>query len=216
MTSLHRVPKEARSSRWTDATEYELVRLVQGGNSSAFEELMRRTNELCMRVAVCILGRGRREDARDEVQSAYWLAYSRLSSFTYQAKFSTWLTRIVINRCFMSLRKSRAMPVFTENIITENGETYVFEGVTRETPESDLGQTEVYCTLRRELSGIPPLLRVPIELHYIRELPVRDVAKELGISVAATKSRLHRAQQYLRARMLRHCGRRGPAILTNC
>lgn len=213
MTSSHRSSSEVRKSRWTDATEFELVRLVQGGNSAAFEELMHRTNELCLRVAICILGR--REDARDEVQSAYWLAYSRLSSFTYQAKFSTWLTRIVINRCFMRLRRSRAMPVFTENIITENGESYVFEGVTHETPESDLGQTEVYCTLRRELSGIPPLLRVPIELHYIRELPVRDVAKELGISIAATKSRLHRAQQYLRVRMLKHSGRRGPAILTN-
>jgi RNA polymerase sigma-70 factor (ECF subfamily) len=212
MTSTHRVSRETRGSAWADATEYELVRLVRDGNSAAFEELISRTNELCLRVASCILGSG--EDAREEVQAAYWLAYSKLESFSYQAKFSTWLTRIVINRCFMRLRRRRTTPVVSENTITENGEHFTLEGITEETPESSLGRAEVYGVLSRELRAVPMLLRRPIELHYIRELPVRDVARELGISVAAAKSRLHRAHQYLRARMLKHAGRRGLCVLT--
>ena len=87
---------------WRDVPEYELVRLTKLGNVPAFEELVSRTRDVCLRVATSILRC--REDARDEVQNAFWLAYSRIDLFTYQSKFSTWLARIVINRCFLRLR----------------------------------------------------------------------------------------------------------------
>ena len=60
-------------------------------------------------------------------------------------------------------------------------------------------------------TGIPALLRIPIEMHYINELPVKEVASELGLTVAAAKSRLHRGHLYLRDRMLRHTARPGEA-----
>lgn len=216
MTGRHRLTSGARASDGLSAlanmTDHDIVRRVQGGDTEAFEELVNRTSEVCLRVATCILRRP--EDARDEVQSAYWLAYSRLDSFTCQAKFSTWLTRIVINRCFMRLRNSRRTPILANNVMTESGEWFTYEGVTHDTPEAGLGQKEVYLALRRELGSIPPLLRIPIELHYIRELSLKEVANELGVSISAVKSRLHRGQLYLRDRMLKHSGNRGPAILT--
>jgi RNA polymerase sigma-70 factor, ECF subfamily len=204
-------PQEILPSPWTDLPDYELVRLTKAGNRAAFEELVSRTTDVCLRVAACILGS--REDARDEVQNAFWLAYSRIGLFTYQAKFSTWLVRIVINRCFMRLRSSQRTPVLANQVVTEDGGWYTCEGVTRETPEADLGKKEVSQTLRRELRSIPPLLRVPIEMHYLHELSVKEVARELGLTVAAAKSRLHRGQIYLRDRMLKHSARRGPAAL---
>jgi RNA polymerase sigma-70 factor (ECF subfamily) len=202
--------KERSVSAWADVPESELVRLAKAGNRPAFEQLVTRTTDICVRVATCILGG--REDARDEVQNAYWLAYSRIELFTHQSKFSTWLVRIVINRCFMRLRSEKRM-VFPAQRNVEDDGRYVWEGITRETPELRLGEQEVTQTLNRELRSIPPLLRRPIEMHYIHELPVKDVANALGLTVAATKSRLHRGQLYLRDRMLKHAPRRGPASL---
>jgi RNA polymerase sigma-70 factor, ECF subfamily len=199
-------------SQWPDITEYDLVRLAQSGNKSAFEELARRNSEICVRVATCILSS--REDALDEVQNALWLAYSRIALFTYQAKFSTWLVRIVINSCLMRLRGMQRSPILTKQRTTEDGGCPSHEGVTSDTPESDLGRKQVRRALRRELGSIPPLLRIPIELHYLHEMPTKKVAKELGLTVSAAKSRLHRGHLYLRDRMLKHVTRLGAASLT--
>ncbi len=186
--------------------------MAKAGHCLAFEELVDRTSDFCLRVATSILRS--REDAQDEVQNAFWSAYSRIELFTGESRFSTWLIRIVINRCYMRLRILRRTPVFTSEIATNEGTTFTFEGVIKQTPEVDLGRQQVSQALRHELNSIPALLRIPIELHYIDELPVKDVARELGLTVAAAKSRLHRGQLYLRGRMLKHAPRRGPASLT--
>jgi RNA polymerase sigma-70 factor, ECF subfamily len=212
MAAAQQVLKEKSKSPWATVPDYELVNYAKAKNTAAFEELVRRTSDVCLRVASCILVD--REDARDEIQNAFWLAYSRIDSFTYQSKFSTWLVRIVINRCFMRLRSNQRAPLLANEVETGYGEWYTCEGVTHETPELELGRREVNEALRRELRSVPPLLRTPIEMHYINELPVKEVARELGLTVAATKSRLHRGHLFLRDRMLKHAARRGPASLT--
>jgi DNA-directed RNA polymerase specialized sigma24 family protein len=58
-------------------------------------------------------------------------------------------------------------------------------------------------------------LRVPLELYYLEDVSIEEVAKQLDLSVPAAKSRLHRAQLYLRNRMIRHCGAHGAMTLLN-
>ena len=200
------------TSRWANTPEHELVRLTKTGDIAAFEELVSRTKDICIRIATCILKS--REDARDEVQNAFWLAYSKIHLFTYQSKFSTWLARIVINRCFLRLRTSQRKPIVSNQVSTADGGWYSCEAIVHETPEIDFARQETKRVLRRELSNVPSLLRIPIEMHYIDELPVKDVAVHLGLTTAAVKSRLHRGHLFLRDRMLKHVARRGPASLT--
>jgi len=212
MTNRSERTAERPTSKWADVAEHELVRLTKIGDISAFEELVSRTKDFCIRIATYILKS--REDARDEVQNAFWLAYSKIDLFTYQSKFSTWLARIVINRCFLRLRSSQNKPVFSNEISTADGRWYSCEAVARATPEIDFAKQEVSRVLRRELSNVPALLRIPIEMHYIDELPLKEVAVHLGLTTAAVKSRLHRGHLFLRARMLKHIPQRGPASLT--
>jgi RNA polymerase sigma-70 factor (ECF subfamily) len=83
----------------------------------------------------------------------------------------------------------------------------------RKSPEQTLGQSELAAVLNKEIRRIPPLLRNVFLLRDIQELPMPDVAEQLGISVAAAKSRLLRARLELRNRMEKHFGRLGPATL---
>jgi RNA polymerase sigma-70 factor (ECF subfamily) len=204
--------EQSTPTKLAKASDHELVRLTRMGDISAFEELVSRTTDICLRVATCILKS--REDARDEVQNAFWLAYSKIELFTYQSKFSTWLARIVINRCFRRLRTSQRKPVFSNQVPTTDGGWYSCEAVACGTPEIDFARQEVKRVLRRELSNVPSLLRIPIEMHYIHELPIKEVAMRLGLTTAAVKSRLHRGHLFLRDRMLKHAAQCGPAGLT--
>ena len=192
-------------------SEEVLTKLALEGIEDAFAELVRRARDRCLGTACGILRN--RDDARDVVQSAFIQAYIHLNTFNRQAKFSTWVNRIVINHCYMSFRSSRTRPV-ARPLIDRAGETVTgYEPVDSATPESWLGLAEVQNLVRTEVGRLPTLLRRPLELYYLEELPVDVVAHRLGLTTSAAKSRIHRAQRFLRERMTRHCGRTGPATL---
>src|SRR5438477_10293247 len=82
----------------------ELAARAAHGDTAAFETLMRRHNRMMFRTARAIL----RDDAEaeDALQEAYLQAYRSLGSFRADARFSTWLARIVVNESLMRLRKT--------------------------------------------------------------------------------------------------------------
>src|SRR5262249_51619201 len=128
---------------------------------------------------------------------------------------STWVSRIVINRCLMKLRSARrARLAVNDALRIERVYSDGRQPLISETPEVQLGRHEIALALRRELSLIPQSYAVPLELHYLHEMSLADIAGQLGLTEAATKTRLHRGQGFLRERMMRHAGRRGVGTLT--
>ncbi|MCX6593947.1 MAG: sigma-70 family RNA polymerase sigma factor [Acidobacteria bacterium] len=190
----------------------ELVAQAQQGDNTAFAELVRRHQTSCFKLALSILRD--RSDAEDEVQNALWKAYEHISQFNQESKFSTWLTRIVVNQCLMRLRKmKRARLVYLEDAVQGEDQVALDLPEQSDTPEEALGKIEVGQVLRGEISRIPPLLRHVFLLRDVQQLPMADVAEQLGISIAAAKSRLLRARLELRTRLERHEGRLGAATL---
>jgi len=87
------------------ADDLALVHANRSGDVAAFEELVKRYDHRLLRIAQHVTHN--REDAEDMVQEALLKAFQNLSQFQENAKFSTWLIRIVLNEAFMKLRKQR-------------------------------------------------------------------------------------------------------------
>lgn len=190
----------------------ELVQRCQTGDQRAFGELVKRHQNSAMKVALSIVRD--KLDAEDEVQNAFWKAYQHISQFQQDAKFSTWLTRIVVNQCLMKLRQARRVKFAYLDDAQPGDEMLTFELKDfRQSPEQQLGQLEVAHVLKHEIKRTPPLLRTVFLLRDVEQRPMPEVAERLGISVAAAKSRLLRARAELRERMGRHFGDIGPATL---
>lgn len=189
----------------------ELVSLSQNKNSAAFAALLERHYSACLKLATSILRD--RTDAEDEVQNACWKAYEHIGQFHQDAKFSTWMTRIVVNQCLMRLRRARrAKFSYIDEISAEEPRAFNLRACSI-SPESAVGDAEVRNLLTSEIRGIPPLLRKVFVMRDIEQRPMQDVAEALGISVPAAKSRLLRARLELRQRLQKHLGRLGPATL---
>ena len=193
-------------------TDEQLVDLAKAGENDAFTELIARHRRTCMRLALSIVHD--EQDAEDEVQNACWKAFEHLAQFHKEAKFSTWLSRIVVNQCLMRLRKDRRAHFLylDEGAANTEVETLELPGLDP-TPEGRLAQVELRQLLQQEIARIPPILRDVFLLRDVEELPMPDVAARLGISIVAAKSRLLRARLELRARLQKHCGLLGPATL---
>jgi RNA polymerase sigma-70 factor (ECF subfamily) len=189
-----------------------LVERAQRGDDTAFAELVSRHRLNAEKLALSILRN--REDAEDEVQNAIWKAYQHIDRFQQEARFSTWLTRIVVNQCLMRIRKAkraRLLHVDDVRIGEEIGTMDLPDK--RQTPEASVGAVEVSQVLHGEIRRVPPLLRNVFVLREVERLPMPEVAARLGISVAAAKSRLLRARKELRSRLEVHIGRAGLATL---
>src|SRR5512138_3434833 len=84
-------------------SDSEVVRRVLAGETELFEIIMRRYNQRLYRAARAILRND--SEAEQVMQEAYVLAYTHLSQFIGKAKFSTWLTKIVVHEAFALLRR---------------------------------------------------------------------------------------------------------------
>lgn len=195
----------------THLPDSRLLADAKAGDDEALEELVRQSWVPCMRVAQNLLRSP--DDAADALQTAFCRALTHLGGFRGEAQFSTWVVRIVINQCMVRLRAPDRNRVLSYDQTSEGVECLRAEETRFDSPEDKLADRQVADLLRLELSCLPPFLRMPLELYYFDGQNLEDVAVKLGITAMAAKSRLHRGRQYLRARMIRHCGRSGSATL---
>jgi RNA polymerase sigma-70 factor, ECF subfamily len=191
-------------------SEEELVVAAKTGDSEAFGELIERHRKTCLKRAMMMIRN--RSDAEDEVQNAFWKAFQRLDQFRGEGTFAAWLGRILENQCLMRIRESRNSRFVYLDEASESNVRIELVGQSAD-PEDQVGVDEVVMLLRREVSRIPPLLRNVMLLRDLDQLPIPDVALRLGLSIPAAKSRLMRARQELRSRIIKHCGRKGPGTL---
>src|SRR5690349_18488066 len=94
------------------------------------------------------------------------------------------------------------MPLFDEPLLTD--EYNEIEYFTRNSevlspdPAEMLDQQELYDLLRQALNLLPPAARAAVETYYLLELPQREAAVRLGLSISALETRLYRARHQLR------------------
>ena len=90
---------------WSELDESELVTRAQQRDEAAFAELMRRNTSPSLRLAISVLKD--RQEAEDQLQTSFLKAWTGLTNFQQESKFSTWFRRIVLNQSLMRLRSVR-------------------------------------------------------------------------------------------------------------
>jgi RNA polymerase sigma-70 factor (ECF subfamily) len=175
----------------------ELVRLAQAGQSRAFDELVRRYQDKVYRLAFKILRH--EEDAAEALQEAFLSAFRGLKNFKVESTFSTWLYRVATNAALMRYRRRREPHVSLEQSQShhEDAEPLAVPDWSAQ-PLDELLDAETRQVMNESKDRLPEDLRTVFVLRDEQELSNAEVAEILGISVAAVKSRLHRARVSLR------------------
>jgi RNA polymerase sigma-70 factor (ECF subfamily) len=193
-------------------SEAALVEQAKDSCAEAFAELAVRARPLCLTVARSILGDD--AEAEDQVQNAFLKAWRNIDQFRYDASFSSWMCRIVTNECLMVVRKrSRVQHLSLDESSVGDSPLQIVVRDGRANPEQLVGREEIGELLSRELRRVPKIFRTVLVMVEVHGLSIDEIAERLGISAAATKSRLMRARRALRTRVEAHTGRMGLATL---
>jgi RNA polymerase sigma-70 factor, ECF subfamily len=193
----------AGTSQIAKTTDQELVAQSKQGDEEAMTRLIRRHYGASLRIAQSILRN--QPDSEDAVQTAYGRAFQQLHTFREEARFSTWITSIVVNQSLLHLRRHRRATLLSlEEAVQKQTPIYL---TSREpTPEQSVARHEMSGMISRALAKLPNNLRMPYMLHAVSGVPVAEVADKLGLSISATKSRIFRARCALQSRLHVSCG----------
>lgn len=187
-------PRARAGEPASSGTDADLVARVRDhADVAAFEELVRRHQDRAYRVALRICRNA--ADAEDVAQEAMVRAWRGIGGFRGDARFSTWLYRIVANLALNRVTRSR-------------------EAATDDVPDSEAGVAldparravdgERLGVALRALDALTPEQRVCVVLREIEGLSYEELAEVLGISVPSVKGRLFRARQDLAAALARY------------
>jgi RNA polymerase sigma-70 factor (ECF subfamily) len=175
----------------------DLVSSAARGDTRAFERLMRQYNRTLFRTARAILKDD--AEAEDALQEAYLHAYRSLAGFRADARFSTWLARIVVNESLMRLRKSaRRASIVPIQAAAPVEEVEQVSDDAMEKPESSAARAEMRRLLEAQIDLLPDAYRTVFMLRAVEEMSVEETAAVLGIPQPTVRTRFFRARSLLR------------------
>ena len=152
----------------------------------AINELFAQHYGVSLRTAYRILRS--KEDAEDAVQTAYCAAFRNFNNFRGESTFKTWITRIVVNSCFVQLRERRAKRQVSLDDIQPAPESHAL------TPEALCYQRELQAAHTKAALRLPQKLK-DVYAPLIAEIEFSTVTHHLGLTANAAKSRLFRARR---------------------
>ena len=190
-------PRELPVGITAEPCDMYLVAAAKDGDQQAYTELCRRHSQAIFRRVLRITGNT--ADAEDALQEALLKAYIHIGGFEGRSAFSSWLTRIAVNSALMLLRKRRSHPVYSFERGSDADDFQLPEPMEiSHNPEEFCIQSALEDELAQAIRYLPPNLRVVIQIRYREDATVAQIAKMLGISKAAAKSRLCRARSRIR------------------
>ncbi len=165
----------------------ELLRRARDGDLDAFAELIRNSERRVRALLSRILDDAR--DVEEAAQDTFVQAWRNLHRFRGHAAPSTWFYRIAVNEALQRTRRKR---VDTRPLEEEQ--------LHRFSPGADAvaEEHELRAFLAACLRALPLELRVPVVLRDVEGWSNQEIADVLDLSLAATKSRIHRGRMRIR------------------
>jgi RNA polymerase sigma factor (sigma-70 family) len=161
----------------------QLVLAAQAGDTASIAAVMSASHPHVQRFARSLCSTP--EDAEDAAQDALIILFHKVGSLRASGALAAWLFQIVRHEC---LRRYRRAPLFTAapEILNASAEEDVMARLEME-------------RVAAAIAGLSPDLRQALILRDVQGYSGRTVANALGLSLAAMKSRLHRARTTIRA-----------------
>ncbi|MBI4871272.1 MAG: sigma-70 family RNA polymerase sigma factor [Candidatus Riflebacteria bacterium] len=172
-----------------DAT---LISRVRAGDADAFEGLVTRYKGLVYSTVARILAD--RDAAGDVMQEAFVKAYGAVGGLQDPGAFKAWLLRIATNEALRHLREKR--PELLSDEAPAASQSAWQRGVG--SVEDAISRRVTGQRIESGLARLPAIYRATLVMRFYGQLPYKDIAQSLGITLANVKFRIHHGTRLLR------------------
>jgi len=181
------------SSMPDELTDPQLLHLIQDGDKSAFTDLVNRHANKFYRIAFRFLNN--RDNSEDIVQDAFLKLWNNTGTWKpdFDAKFTTWFSRIVINLCLDMKKKNKNSFEFDDMVLAGGDEL----------PDETVIKRQNTEILNKYLEELPDRQQIAINLCFYEGFSNREAAEIMEINIKALESLLVRAKSSLRNKLVK-------------
>ena len=172
--------------------EIQLIEKAREGDRSAYSELFKQYDREVLRIAYSMVGNV--HDAEDVYQDTFMNAWTHLSDFQFQSRFSTWIYRITVNRSMDCLRKRHLRRWFPMH--SEEGESSILAQIQAEDeegPDEFVLSAEKRMLVEKSMEKLSPRERAVFTLRYFHDLRLQEISETLKLARGTVKNLLFRA-----------------------
>ena len=184
-------------------TDAEMLQGLKDKDPGAWHELVEQYQLLVYNVCNGFLHNA--HDAEDLSQDIFIEVFNSAHKFRGDAKISTWLYRIAVNRSLNFIRNNRKRRFWKEiDALFGGSETQEAQEATAFVPSVEtepMEASEQRSLLDQAISQLPENQRIAFTLNKIEELPYAEVAEIMELSLSAVESLIHRARVNLRKKL---------------
>ncbi|MFH1197702.1 MAG: RNA polymerase sigma factor [bacterium] len=178
----------------------QLIKKAQGGDMSAFEQLVHRYDRQVLNIAASF--RNNVDDAKDIYQEVFLRVYKGLKNFQSKSEFSTWLYRITTNVCIsFHTNKSKHIHQSINNEIGEEGETLA-EMIPSESRTDEMtlaGDVSKY--LSRAIDNLSGQQKMVVNLKFYHGYKIKEIAEMMNCNEGTVKRYLFNATNKLKVQL---------------
>lgn len=183
-------------------SENEIIQKLQQGNEQAFREMVENFQKMV--VNTCFGMVHNIEDAEDIAQEVFIEVFRSIHKFRADAKLSTWLYRIAVNRSLNFIRdnkKNKWFQSLEDAVQSKNAELPKLTSVESENPEYKLENSQRATLLHEAIDRLPENQKVAFTLSKYEELSYQEISAVMDLSVSSVESLLHRAKKNLQKKL---------------
>lgn len=179
--------------------EPRLLAALRQRDGQAFAALFEMYSDKLYRLSLSLL---KDETAAEGVvQDAFLRLIERLDQFEGRSSLGTWLYRVAYNLSIDRLRQ-RKPELTLEDEVGDGRLTLPIHIVDwTQWPEQLLTDAEITAELDKAIAALPEKFRVVFVLREVEGLSTEETAQITGLTLSATKVRLHRARLFLREQL---------------
>ena len=188
-----------------DESDAAAIDAVLRGNVDRYADLVDKYQQQAIRLAFSLLGN--EADAQDVSQEAFVSAYRSLGQFRGGAKFSTWLYRIVVNKCKDAYKRHARRPFVVAQVgeaapdSDDEGSLFVDVADPTTDPSDHLATRELSQQITAAIGTLPMKQRTAFILHHVQGCSLEEAAVVMDCRVGTVKSHVFRATEHLRVQL---------------
>ncbi|WP_321369070.1 sigma-70 family RNA polymerase sigma factor [uncultured Draconibacterium sp.] len=183
-------------------SDTEIIEQLKQGNELAFKKLVDTHQKLVVNTCYGLVQN--REDAEDVAQEVFVEVYRNIDKFRADAKLSTWLYRIAVNRSLNHIRdnkKHKWFQGFEDEVAEKSRELLQARTADSDEPEYDFENKQRAIILGEAINSLPKNQKVAFTLSKYEDLSYQEIAEVMDLSVSSVESLLFRAKKGLQKKL---------------
>jgi RNA polymerase sigma-70 factor (ECF subfamily) len=180
-----------------------LIDKILEGDQLAFKELVEKYQTMVINTCIGFLHD--KQDAEDIAQEVFIEVFASLRKFRKEAKISTWMFRIAVNKSlnFLRSKKRRQWIQNFEDVLGMSKQDQK-QPAERRNPAIDMEMKEEATMIHNAINSLSENQRIAFTLNKYDDFPYYEIAEIMGVTLSSVESLIHRAKMNLQQKLMHH------------